>query len=317
MIVVTGAAGFIGSMLALDLSRQDVELVLVDDFSVAKKATNHTSIACVQKVDRSVFEQWLEANGSKVELIYHLGARTNTTEMDKSLFDKLNLEYTKMVWGACVRNQIPFIYASSAATYGSGEHGFSDRHEVVQLLQPLNPYGDSKQEFDLWALAQTDTPPAWYGLKFFNVYGPHEYHKGRMASVIFHTFRKVKDTGGMQLFRSHNPRFKNGEQSRDFIYVKDVIKMCKWLASNTPASGLYNIGTGKARSFSDLANATFNAMHVTPNISYVDTPIDIREKYQYFTEADMSKLKSVGYPHETYSLEDGIKDYVVNYLNNL
>ena len=206
------------------------------------------------------------------------------------------------------------IYASSAATYGLGELGYKDEHEIVEKLQPLNPYGLSKNDFDKWALKQKETPPHWYGLKFFNVYGPNEYHKGRMASVIFHTVRQIKATSGMKLFRSHRPDFKDGEQSRDFVYVKDVIKICYWLWKNLPADGLYNLGTGQARTFDDLAANTFQAMDLTPNISFIDTPEDIRDTYQYFTEADMDKLRAAGYKEPFYSLEEGIRDYVQGYL---
>jgi ADP-L-glycero-D-manno-heptose 6-epimerase len=208
------------------------------------------------------------------------------------------------------------VYASSAATYGNGEFGYNDAHDVVSKLQPLNPYGVSKNEFDLWALEQRHEPPFWAGLKFFNVYGPNEYHKGRMASVIMHAYNQIQSTGEVKLFRSHNPEYKDGEQIRDFIYVKDVVRICTWLMEHKPASGLYNTGTGVARTFKDLVKAIFNTLHITENIHYVDTPIDIRDKYQYFTEANMNKLKVAGYPHAFYSLEEGVKEYVTDYLTS-
>jgi ADP-L-glycero-D-manno-heptose 6-epimerase len=195
-----------------------------------------------------------------------------------------------------------------------GEHGYHDDHELVEKLKPLNPYGESKNEFDKWVLKQTSFPPFWAGLKFFNVYGPNEYHKGRMASVIFHAFYQIKETGKVKLFRSHHPQFKDGEQLRDFIYVKDVVDVIHFLMEQKPPSGLYNVGTGKARTFLDLAKSTFSALDLKPKIELIDTPADIRDKYQYFTEADMSKLRKAGYKKPFTTLEKGIDDYVKNYL---
>jgi ADP-L-glycero-D-manno-heptose 6-epimerase len=211
---------------------------------------------------------------------------------------------------------IPLVYASSAATYGLGENGYSDDHEIIEKLKPLNPYGESKNEFDKWAVGQERKPYFWAGLKFFNVYGPNEYHKGRMASVIFHAFNQIEESGGVKLFRSHNPEYLDGEQLRDFIYVKDVVDVCLFLMLNRDHSGLYNLGTGKARTFLDLAKATFRALGKEPSIEFIDTPADIRDKYQYFTEADMGKLRSIGYDRPFTSLEDGVKDYVQNYLRS-
>lgn len=316
MIVVTGAAGFISSCLVAALNEQGREdLILSDDFSREDKTRNWADKKFIATVDRDVFPTWLDNNYQDVEVIFHLGARTDTTEQDEALFDRLNLHYTQQVWERCQRYDIPLIYASSAATYGAGEHGYQDNHSIISQLTPLNPYGRSKNDFDKWALQQEEQPPRWYGLKFFNVYGPNEYHKGRMASVIFHTFRQIKQTGAMKLFRSHRPDFKDGEQSRDFIYVKDVVKMMIWLWQNQAPNGLYNIGTGQARTFYDLAANTFKAQSLTPDISFVDTPIDIRDTYQYFTEADMNKLHQAGYPNKYYSLEEGIADYVRGYLS--
>ncbi len=211
-------------------------------------------------------------------------------------------------------HSIPLVYASSAATYGGGELGYDDSHELPYQLQPLNPYGISKNEFDKWVLHESMHPPFWVGLKFFNVYGPNEYHKGRMASVIWHSFNQIREQGFVKLFRSHRPDFKDGQQLRDFIYVKDVIKVCYWLMVNQPASGLYNLGTGKARSFEDLVKATFAGLGREPQITFIDMPEDIRDKYQYFTEANMSKLKAAGYTESFYSLEDGVGEYVRSYL---
>lgn len=315
MIVVTGAAGFIGSCLVQYLNDLGFKhLILVDEFDHPEKHPNLVGKEFPEKVHRDDFHKWLKEHGSGVEVVFHIGARTDTTEMDVEIFDRLNLDYTKDLWQICTDLSIPLIYASSAATYGSGEHGYRDDHDILDKLQPLNPYGRSKNDFDKWALQQEKTPPFWAGLKFFNVYGPNEYHKGRMASVIFHTLRQIKTSGRMRLFRSHRPDYADGQQSRDFIYVKDLVKVCYWLYQNTPASGLYNLGTGQARSFWDLATLTFKAMDLEPNITFIDTPEDIRDNYQYFTEADMSKLRAAGYTDDFYSLEEGISDYVRNYL---
>ncbi len=315
MIIVTGAAGFIASCLVGKLNEMGFgDIVVVDDFSKTEKANNLEGKTILAKVPRSDFEKWLAEYGNEVKFIFHLGARTDTTEFDKSIFDELNLNYSKMVWNACVKFNIPLVYASSGATYGLGELGYKDDHEITPKLKPLNPYGDSKNDFDIWALEQKNTPPFWAGLKFFNVYGPNEYHKSRMASVVFHAFNQINATEGMKLFRSHNPEFKDGEQLRDFVYVKDVVNVCAFLMDKKPESGLYNLGTGEARTFLDLVRATFKAMGKQEQISFIDTPEDIRDKYQYFTEADMSKLIKAGYSDKFTSLEEGVEDYVKNYL---
>ena len=315
MIVITGAAGFIGSCLASELNKKGINnLVLVDDFSKTEKKANFKNKTYDHLIDRNEFINRFKENADSIEFVYHIGARTDTTEFDVSIFDELNVNYSKAIWNICSKANIPVVYASSAATYGLGEYGYEDNHEVVNKLKPLNPYGDSKNDFDKWVLEQSACPPHWYGVKFFNVYGPNEYHKGRMASVIFHAFNQIGATDGMKLFRSHNPNYKNGEQTRDFIYVKDLLKMLEFLREKNPESGLYNIGTGNARTFLDLTKATFSAMGKTENISFIDTPEDIRDKYQYFTEADMNKLKNAGYTEDFYTLEDGVKDYVQNYL---
>ena len=203
-----------------------------------------------------------------------------------------------------MKHNIPLVYASSAATYGLGEHGYKDNHDVISKLKPLNPYGDSKNDFDKWILTQTEFPPFWAGLKFFNVYGPNEYHKGRMASVIFHAFNQIGETGGMKLFRSHNPDYTDGGQLRDFVYVKDVVEVCHYLMASSPDSGIYNLGSGTARTFLDLTKNTFKSMGAEENISFVDTPVDIRDKYQYYTEADMDKLVSSGFDKGFRTLEE-------------
>ena len=317
MIIVTGAAGFIGSALVGELLRQGwQDIVAVDDFSRADKEPNLAGKTLSAKIDRKDFFTWLDANEKLVQFIFHLGARTDTTEFNTAIFDELNLHYSQRMWEACVKYGIPLVYASSAATYGDGDLGYSDQDDTLPYqLKPLNPYGDSKNDFDKWALAQAEKPYFWAGLKFFNVYGPNEYHKGRMASVVFHAFNQITATGGMKLFRSHRPDYKDGEQLRDFVYVKDVCNVCLFLMEHRTHSGLYNLGSGRARTFLDLVRATFSAMGKEEHISFVDTPADIRDKYQYFTEADMRKIQGIGYTTPFTALEDGVRDYVSNYLS--
>jgi ADP-L-glycero-D-manno-heptose 6-epimerase len=315
LIVVTGAAGFIGSCLVSRLNAAGYNnLIVVDDFSKHEKDHNLEGKTISAKIGRSDFLHWLSDFGSEVDIIFHIGARTDTTEFNTKIFDELNVHYTQEIWKACVLFSIPLVYASSAATYGLGEHGYDDRHDIIDQLSPLNPYGHSKNDVDKWILSQTETPPFWAGLKFFNVYGPNEYHKGRMASVIFHAFNQIKEKGSMKLFRSHNPNFEDGCQLRDFVYVKDVVDVCLFLMEDQPTSGVYNLGSGKARTFLDLAKNTFSSLGKPESIEFIDTPEDIRDKYQYFTEANMSKLIESGYTQKFHTLEEGIKDYVENYL---
>lgn len=361
-IIVTGAAGFIGSALVGHLNDLGyTNLILVDDFGTEAKRPNWGTKQYAHVVERQSLENWLMDWGNEIEYVIHLGARTDTTEFDYAIHQELNVEYSQMLWAYCTRQKIPMIYASSAATYGSGDLGYDDTHILPFILKPLNPYGISKNEFDKWVIEQVGGlrediqdedgwvrpdgshtpnpiggPPFWAGLKFFNVYGPNEYHKGRMASVIWHSFNQIKATGEVKLFKSHRPDFEDGQQLRDFVYVKDVLKVITFLFenskdSNLPAdrqvsklqsdaskySGLYNLGTGQARSFYDLAAATFRGMDLEPNIHFIDMPEDIRDKYQYFTEANMEKLRSAGYSEPFSSLEEGVDDYVRHYLNDL
>lgn len=316
MIIVTGAAGFIGSCLISRLNQDKFRhIIAVDDFSNEEKNRNLEGKIIRERVDREVFFDWLDNNHEDVEFLFHIGARTDTTEFDRAIFEKLNVAYSKQIWQKCCNYQIPLVYASSAATYGLGESGYDDDESRLSALKPLNPYGDSKNEFDIWALQQEEKPFFWAGLKFFNVYGPNEYHKGRMASVIFHAFRQIKANHHMKLFRSHHPDFKDGEQMRDFVYVKDLLEVCIFLMHHRKNSGIYNLGSGKARTFLDLARNTFKAMQVAEAIDFMDTPIDIRDKYQYFTEANMHKLQSIGYTKPFHTLEEGISDYVTQYLS--
>ncbi len=318
MYLITGAAGFIGSCLVQYLNEQGIDdLLLVDDFvQYEDKTPNFLPKKYQQKLERTTLLKQLSQDSlPPLKAVFHLGARTDTTETDWAIFEELNLTYSKALYHYCCQRQIPLIYASSAATYGDGKLGYSDQHALVAQLQPLNPYGRSKNDFDRWVLTQNTQPPAWYGLKFFNVYGPNEYHKGRMASVIFHTFRQIKAKGYMQLFRSHRSEVADGEQQRDFVYVKDLCQVMYWLATEQPSEhGLYNMGTGQARTFLDLARLTFLAQELSPDIRFVDTPLDIRHTYQYFTEADMTKLRVAGYTAPFHSLEEGVKEYVQTYL---
>ena len=294
-------------------------LILVDDFSRKDKEPNFQGKEFTHKIEREKFFDWLFREKPQIDFVFHIGARTDTTEFNYGVHQHLNVNYSRKIWDYCTVQQVPLVYASSAATYGSGEFGYNDDHEICHRLKPLNPYGESKNEFDKWVLHQEDHPPFWAGLKFFNVYGPNEYHKGRMASVIFHASKQINETSVVKLFRSHRPDFLDGQQLRDFIYVKDVVKVCYWFmeesAKGKVQSGIYNLGTGKARSFNDLVKATFHGFDKEPAIRYIDMPEDIRNTYQYFTEANMKKLRNAGYREEFYSLEAGIDDYVRNYLS--
>jgi ADP-L-glycero-D-manno-heptose 6-epimerase len=332
IIIVTGAAGFIGSCMVSYLNQQGFEnLILVDEFNDEEKELNLFHKKYLVGVEREDFFNWVQKEKPTVSFVFHLGARTDTTEFDYSIHQHLNVEYSQKIWNYCTINNIPLVYASSAATYGEGELGYHDDHDIVEQLHPLNPYGISKNEFDKWMLHQEDHPPFWAGLKFFNVYGPNEYHKARMASVIFHSFNQIKENGKVKLFKSHKAGYEDGEQLRDFIYVKDVVEVCYWLMEtvNQESSGvieehtthrssltsaIYNLGTGKARSFNDLVKSTFAGLDLQSQIAFIDMPEDIRDKYQYFTEASMDKLKAAGYNKEFYSLEKGVDDYVRNYL---
>lgn len=315
MIVITGAAGFIGSCLVSKFNQEGrTDIVVVDDFSKTNKDNNLKDKKIELHIERNVFVNWLSTHFSQVDAVIHIGARTDTTEFDYQIFETLNINYTKALWTICTQHTIPFIYASSAATYGLGEFGYEDDEQLIPQLKPLNPYGESKQVFDVWALQQTQTPPNWHGLKFFNVYGPNEYHKARMASVIFHAFHQIHQNGNVKLFKSHKPEYSDGGQLRDFVYVKDVVNVIHYLFTQQPKNGIYNLGSGQARTFLDLANATFKALNKESNITFIDTPIDIRDKYQYFTEAKMEKLIKTGYNLPFTSLEDGVSDYVSNYL---
>jgi ADP-L-glycero-D-manno-heptose 6-epimerase len=314
-ILITGAAGFIGGHVAHAWSgNPNLNLILSDDFSRPDKQPNWADLHGVTCLHRDELMAVLDQDSLSIDWVIHLGARTDTTEFDYSVHERLNLNYSKAIWAYCVRRQVPLIYASSAATYGNGECGYVDDESQLDQLQPLNPYGLSKHQFDQWALEQAACPPHWYGLKFFNVYGYREAHKGRMASMIFHGYHQILDQGEVRLFRSHRTGVGDGEQKRDFVYVKDIVRVMEWLMHSPPVSGIYNLGSGQARSFNDLIRAVFSAMGLPAQIRYIDMPQDLRDTYQYYTEASMEKLRSAGYSEPFFSLEQGVSDYVQGYL---
>ena len=311
-IVITGARGFIGANLVKALNKLGYEhLLLSDELDNDYKNENLSNSKYDLLVDRKLLFESLETYHP--DFVFHIGARTDTAETNKEIFDQLNVSYSKRIWEYCTTNQIPLIYASSAATYGDGSLGFSDQ-EPIEPLKPLNAYGWSKQNFDLWTAKQENTPPFWAGLKFFNVYGPGETHKGRMASVVYHAYHQLTKNDALKLFRSHNRKYSDGAQLRDFIHVNDIVSICLFLFKNEGVSGLYNCGTGEAKTFNELAKYIFEAMEKPINIEYIDIPRDIRENYQYYTEATMRKLREAGYSKEFISLESGIKDYIINFL---
>ncbi len=306
-IIVTGAAGFIGSYFCRFLYRQGFRnLIGIDDFQQKRKEVNWKDIPFLDRIDRNAC--WTNPF-PRAQAFFHLGARTDTLEMDPEVHNKWNLRFSQRVWEHCVRAQIPLVYASSAATYGDGSFGYSDESDI-RLLKPLNPYGQSKQDFDLWALAQESAPLFWAGIKFFNVYGPGESQKGRMASVLFHAFRQITSTGTLKLFRSHHPDYSDGGQIRDFIYVDDIAQILFWIMNHKPASGLYNAGTGKGRTFNDLAQAVFSALDLPVSVQYIDTPLSIRDQYQYYTQAETTKIRNAGFTMPFTSLEQGAEAYI-------
>lgn len=308
-ILITGAYGFIGSRLTQTLlEKGQKDLVLVD-------SPAHSGRPCVKGLEKLPFidrDQLFEKLSTlkNITAVIHLGACTDTGNHDQAYMWKMNTDYTKKLWQWCTEHKVPLVYASSGATYGRGEEGYSDAHADIPKYKPLNVYGRSKHEFDLWALEQKQAPPRWYGLKFFNVYGYDEGHKGRMASPIFHGYNEIKKTGKMTLFRSHKEGIKDGEQKRDFIFVEDIVKLCLFCLEKDPSSGIYNCGTGTARTFVDLAQALFKAIGKQTQIEWVDTPEKFRAGYQYFTEADMAKMKKAGYSSAFLPIEEGVARYV-------
>lgn len=324
MIVLTGANGFIGSFAVARLNeRGRSDLIAVDRFS-SLQGRGPTAAPCddvrylhdmhvARYMDMHDLPDWLDRTGCDIEAIIHLGACSDTTVTDRDWVMQVNYEYTRSLWSWCAKNSRPLIYASSAATYGDGSHGYDDQTDP-SICQPLNLYGESKHRFDLWALKQTSAPPRWAGLKFFNVFGPYEAHKERMASVARHAFEQIRRTEQVRLFESHKPGVAHGQQMRDFIYVADAVDAALHFldqpVSDLAPNGLYNIGTGQARSFADLAVAVFNALSIEPNVQYIPMPEDLRGKYQYFTQATIAKLRQAGYHKPFYSLEQGAAEYV-------
>jgi len=315
MIIVTGGAGFIGSCMVRTLNdhgREDI--VIVDNIASTDKWMNMRNKKYIKYVHKLEFLEELPTY-ENVEAIIHMGAQSATTEKDFDYLWKNNFEYTKALWNYCAEKQISFLYASSAATYGDGEQGFDDKMDIDKLL-PLNGYGYSKQLFDQWVKHQATVFPKQYvGFKFFNVYGPNEYFKGSMASMIFHGFKQIKETGKVKLFKSCNQNYEDGGQLRDFVYVKDICSAMYWMLEHPEVNGLFNLGTGRAQSFRELAEATFYALGLEPNIEYIDMPEHLKKKYQYYTKAEMGKLREVGYDKEFRNLEQGARDYVLEHLD--
>ncbi len=310
--VVTGGAGFIGSNAVRGLNEDGWDDIIVADHLREDKRRNLAGLRFGAYYDADDFLTKLEAGAvGGFGVIIHLGARTDTTETDRGFLLRNNLDYSKRLYEWCCRNACRFIYASSASVYGDGSHGY---REDTWDLTPLNYYAESKLLFDQWVKDRPERPPQWVGLRFFNVYGPNEYHKGPMASVMLHGFEQIRDSGEIRLFRSDRPEYRDGEQLRDFVYVKDIVSIIRFLLAHPEVNGIYNTGTGKARTFNALGEALFAALGRPTNIRYIDFPAKLKGKYQYFTEADMTKLHAAGYAEPPSELEDGIRDYVQNYL---
>lgn len=314
MYIITGGAGFIGSCIVRTLNDMGIEdIVIVDNIASTDKWMNIRNKKYIKYVNKKDFLMELSTY-ENVKAIIHMGACSSTTERDFDYLWNNNYEFTKSLWTYCAEKQISFIYASSAATYGDGNQGFDDKMNI-DLLRPLNGYGYSKQLFDQWVKHQAQIFPKQHiGLKFFNVYGPNEYYKGSMASMIFHGFNQIKADGEIRLFKSCNPDYEDGGQLRDFVYVKDICSVIWWMLQNDQVNGLFNLGTGNAQSFQELAEATFRALNLEPNIRYIDMPEQLKSKYQYYTRAEMNKLREAGYDKPFMNLDAGAKDYVCEHL---
>lgn len=313
--IVTGGAGFIGSCIVRALNDAgESDIIIADNISETDKWMNLRNKRYREYIHKSRLLERLPGLAN-VKAVIHMGACSSTTEKNFDYLWDNNFKFTKALWNYCAEKQIPFIYASSAATYGDGSQGFDDNRDIDRLL-PLNGYGYSKQLFDLWVKHQAkEFPPQYAGLKFFNVYGPNEYFKGSMASMAFHGYRQIREHGSIRLFKSCNPSYADGEQLRDFVYVKDVCNVILWLLEHPDVSGLFNVGTGRAQSFRELAEAAFHALGMMPNIEYIEMPEHLRGKYQYYTKAEMDKLCAAGYTEPFMSVEQGVQDYVLNYLD--
>jgi ADP-L-glycero-D-manno-heptose 6-epimerase len=316
MIIVTGGAGFIGSAFVWKLNQEGIDnIIIVDRLGTSEKWKNLVNLRFVNYIHKDDFLEMMDTDmvPFKIDAIIHMGACSSTTERDADYLWHNNFVYTKMMAEWALERDVRFIYASSAATYGDGTQGFSDHHKTIDELKPINMYGYSKQVFDLWVLRQKLEHKV-AGIKFFNVFGPNEYHKGDMSSVILKAFHQIKETGKVKLFKSYKKEYEDGGQMRDFVYIKDCVKVMWWLYKNPKANGIFNVGTGKARTWNDLIKAVFTAMKKKTNIEYIAMPEALRNQYQYFTEAEMGKLKKAGCPVKFSSLEESVRDYVVNYL---
>ena len=314
MIIVTGAAGFIGSNIVSELIKSGYKDIVTVDLDDKVEQCSYLQGKGVKDVKFEALESFINENHQLIQAVIHMGACSDTTENDPAIFEKYNVANSKMLWEQCTQYGLVYVYASSAATYGDGTRGYTDSAIGIKDLEPLNMYGQSKQDFDLWVKEQKNAPMFWAGLKFFNVYGPNEDHKGRMSSVVRHAYFQIRDTGKVKLFRSHREDVENGEQTRDFVYVKDVARVVQYLIEDRPATGIYNVGVGIGRTFNELVQSTFSAMNKPVNIEYIDTPVDIRDKYQYYTCADITRLRRIGFTAPMSTLEDGVEDYVKNYL---
>lgn len=312
MIIVTGGAGFIGSCIVKELNKRGISDIMIVELKANLKHPNLKSIKYKKIVDKDSFISSFNSI-KNADLIIHMGACTSTTETDADYLMENNFNFSKKIFDWCVKNKCRLIYASSAAVYGDGSLGYDD--SMTEELKPLNMYGETKRLFDQYVLSSKEKPPQWAGLRFFNVYGPNEYHKGSMASVVFHSFNQIKKEGKVKLFKSHKEGFRDGEQKRDFVYVKDAVSVTLFMAGNKAINGIFNVGTGKARTFYDLAKSAFNSLDMIPKVEYISMPSGLAEKYQYFTEAKIDKLRKAGYKKEFFSLEKGVKDYVKNYLD--
>ncbi|MBK8450367.1 MAG: ADP-glyceromanno-heptose 6-epimerase [Saprospiraceae bacterium] len=316
MIVVTGAGGFIGSCLISYLNQKGHLDIIAVDCESKKANANLLNKKYSLFIDRSIFLDWFAENAAEVNFVFHIGARTDTTEWDENIFEKLNVFYSKAIWKICTEKNIPMLYASSAATYGNGAFGYSDEHSGISKLKPLNPYGWSKQKMDVWVLEQQTQPDRWAGFKFFNVFGPNEYHKERMASVILHAYKQIIETGKVKLFKSNDPSIRDGEQKRDFVYVIDLLDVLYYFFEAKRPNGIYNLGSGIANTFLDLVQNVFSAIYKTPQIEFIEMPADLNLSYQNYTCADMNKLISIGYNKPVSNFKNAIQEYVSGYLSS-
>mgnify|MGYP000120864326 CR=1 FL=1 len=321
MIIVTGGAGFIGSNIVARLCEEGHDVVVCDRLGTDNIKWKNLSKHPIDRiVAPEAIAEFLAGEGQAAKAVIHMGAISATTAFDGDEIVRNNFDLSRLLWEWCAHMDIPYVYASSAATYGDGAQGFSDENSIsaMQALRPLNLYGWSKLWFDIWALRQVEkgrsAPPQWAGLKFFNVYGPNELHKEDMMSIVSKNHAKCAAGEGVKLFKSHHPDYEDGGQLRDFVYVEDCVDVIMWLLENPQVSGIFNVGSGKARSFRDLISTAYRAAGNEPNITYVDMPMDLRGRYQYFTEADLSGLRNAGYQKPTTSLEDGVTAYMKNFL---